>query len=158
MGYITNLNHYLKSPALAGEMLKGNLFLAILFIAAINPILDEVFFRGIIFNELKNNVPIVIAIIIQSFIYSVFYWSIFGVAFLDGILYAIIYLWFKTIWSPIIAHMMTIIFNYLHFFPFVFRKLSLYYYGIPLLVLVLAMFSIFIYLILKNKDKILRFE
>lgn len=81
-------------------------FLSILCFTFI-PIIEEVFFRGFLYNALKSRMPIVVAVILQSivFTYGHPYNSLELIRiFLIGIAFAIIYEKRKNLLSPIFVH------------------------------------------------------
>ena len=94
MLYITKLNQYFKTPSVDVEFMINSPFIATLFLFIIDPILVEVLFRGIFFNELKRISPIIVALIIQAIFFGFIYGTFFN-AFLNGVLLAIIYFMVK---------------------------------------------------------------
>lgn len=74
------------------------------------PILEEILFRGIIFNELRKNLNIILSIIIQALIFAVAHFSLEqGIyTFLLGVTLAAVYTWTESILSNITIH---IVFN-----------------------------------------------
>ena len=87
------------------ENLKHSV-LGIISMIIIAPILEEIIFRGIIFNYLKKYCRVTFAIIIQAIIFGVFHGNFFqGVyAFVLGIVLAIIYIYTDSLWGDIIGH------------------------------------------------------
>ena len=85
---------------------NGNIFVQIFAAAIIAPIMEELLFRGLIYNRLKCKFKIVWSILFSSIIFGVIHGNIvqFIYAFLLGILLAYIYERYKTIWAPIIMH------------------------------------------------------
>jgi uncharacterized protein len=153
--YITNLYKKINTVSYIGQFFSNNLLINILLFFIIGPVLDETFFRGIIFNELKNKTPIAFAIIIQAILFSIFHNILFFIPyFLEGILLAIIYLWFKTIWAPIIANIILCIDLFLHLPGLLITSISKYYFGLPLAIINLVLLMVSLMLICKNKDKI----
>ena len=77
-------------------------FWSILHLAILAPICEEIFFRGILFQKLKEIMPLFLSVIIQGFIFgflnSGYYRNIVHsiVAGLSGILYALLYNYKKT--------------------------------------------------------------
>lgn len=145
---LPNVGHLPSIIALS----KGNQFVAFLILNLTGPIFEGIFYRGMIFNELKKNFPIVMAIILQALIFSICHQKNQMIyAFIAGILFAVIYLWFKTIWAPIIAQ----IINYNVFlYSSTLIKLDSSWYGLPYKLPMLLMVLASIYLIWKNKDVI----
>jgi len=88
------------------------LILGIVSMIIIAPIIEEIVFRGIIFNHLKRNYSILSAIIVQAMIFAVAHGNISqGLsAFLLGIILVLAYMCYNSIFASIILH---IIFNLL---------------------------------------------
>lgn len=70
------------------------------------PIFEEILFRGLIFNELKNNINLIISIIIQATIFAIIHFNIAQAiyTFVLGILASLVYIWTKSIISNILLH------------------------------------------------------
>jgi membrane protease YdiL (CAAX protease family) len=70
------------------------------------PVLEEVIFRGFIFNELKKNISTTKAIGIQAFLFGLLHLNLIqgSYAFLLGLFFAYIYLWTESILGPITLH------------------------------------------------------
>lgn len=84
--------------------------LSMICIIVLIPIFEEILFRGLIFNELKKNMNIVIAVIVQALIFGLAHGNMLqGIyAFILGVILSILYIYTKSIWSNIIGH---IVFN-----------------------------------------------
>ena len=78
----------------------------IIAIVIIAPITEEILFRGLIFNFLREKISITSSIIIQALLFGIIHLNKFQglFAFAAGILFGIIYVWTKSIWSVIILH------------------------------------------------------
>ncbi|WP_177199520.1 CPBP family intramembrane glutamic endopeptidase [Clostridium frigidicarnis] len=80
--------------------------MGILSMVILIPIFEETLFRGLIFRELRNNINIIVGLIIQALIFSAFY-DIFmqmRYSFVIGLILGIIYYWNGSIWASIIPH------------------------------------------------------
>ncbi|MBP2000049.1 membrane protease YdiL (CAAX protease family) [Paenibacillus shirakamiensis] len=70
-------------------------------------IYKETLFRGILMNEFRRVLPVWVAIIIQGVLYGALFFlgdiplSLYG--FLGAVIFALLYVWFKSIWAPITA-------------------------------------------------------
>ncbi|MGG3506089.1 type II CAAX endopeptidase family protein [Paenibacillus lautus] len=70
-------------------------------------IYKETLFRGILMNEFRRVLPVWIAIVIQGVLYGALFFfgdiplSLYG--FLGAVIFALLYVWFKSIWAPIAA-------------------------------------------------------
>lgn len=80
------------------------------------PIFEEIFFRGLVFNELRKNISLLLSIVIQALIFALAHGNVKqGVyTFLLGVITAAAYTWTKSIWSNIAIH---ITFNLLGSLP-----------------------------------------
>jgi membrane protease YdiL (CAAX protease family) len=134
------------------ELVQLNQFLAYLILGLMGPVFEEIFYRGLIFNEFRNNFSTVTAILLQAIIFGILHEVPEMVySFIAGILYSVLYLWLKTIWAPIIAHIIN--YNlYLHSSTLI--KLNSCCYGLPYILPMLAMLIVSIYLLWKNRDEI----
>lgn len=77
----------------------------------ISPISEELIFRGVIFNKLRQIVPLIFAVLISSLVFGSFhsYGSVFS-AFVFGICMCILYLKTENILVPILAHFLNNLF------------------------------------------------
>lgn len=100
----TTYTGYNKITAFA-QLAKSS-YLALFNLIIISPIFEEILFRGMIFNSLKKNIDIVVAIVLQAFIFSVVHGNIiqFIYAFLGGIIYGIIYFKTNSLVAPMLMH------------------------------------------------------
>ena len=95
-----------------GITMSHTSILSMLYIAFFAPIFEEILFRGLILNEIKDNYNIPLAIILQGLMFGVFHGNMlqFLYASFLGIILGVIYIWTKSIYSCILCHM---IFNIL---------------------------------------------
>ena len=54
----------------------ANIILAILGVGIIGPIIEEIIFRGLIFNELKNIMPVSVVIIAQGILFGLCHFNL----------------------------------------------------------------------------------
>ncbi|WP_434293837.1 lysostaphin resistance A-like protein [Clostridium botulinum] len=80
--------------------------LSMVCIIILMPIFEEILFRGLIFNELKKNTNIILAVILQSLIFALFHGNMLqGIyTFILGIILCILYLKTGSLWSNILCH------------------------------------------------------
>lgn len=70
-------------------------------------IYKEMLFRGMIFKELRNLSPLMVAILIQGILYGGLFFSfdipltVYG--FLGAVVFALLYVRYRSIWAPIVA-------------------------------------------------------
>lgn len=84
----------------------------ILGISILTPITEELLFRGIIQGELRKAMPEWAAILIQGIVFAAFHVQPIQISYvlLPGILLGLVYAWTRSLWIPIIMHM---VFNFL---------------------------------------------
>lgn len=95
-------------------LMKGNILFLILIVVVVVPIFEEILFRGLIFNKLKDNMNIYLALVVQAVLFGIFHMNIIqGIyTFILAIIIGLTFIWLKSIWAPIIIHA---IFNSLNF-------------------------------------------
>lgn len=91
-----------------GMVLGGGLWVSILFTTITVPIAEELLFRGAIYGALKKGMAKPIALILQAVIFGVMHGNMIqGIyAFALGVVLALIYERTKSIWAPILMHML----------------------------------------------------
>lgn len=73
----------------------------------VGSVFKEIFFRGLIFNEFRNNFPLVLGILLQGLMYGLLFFSfsmplmIYG--FVGAVLFTVLYVLTDSLWAPIIA-------------------------------------------------------
>ncbi|MBS5953809.1 MAG: CPBP family intramembrane metalloprotease [Paraclostridium bifermentans] len=89
---------------------QTNSILNVICMVVMIPIYEEIIFRGVIFNHLKENYKIGTAIVVQALLFGIAHGNIVqGIyAFILGIVLALMYMYFNSIYSNIMLH---IIFN-----------------------------------------------
>jgi membrane protease YdiL (CAAX protease family) len=106
--YYFNLEHSFAkhNTLIEGILSTNNVLLLLLSTGIMYPVLEEVIFRGFIFNELKKNISTTKAIGIQAFLFGLLHLNLIqgSYAFLLGLFFAYIYLWTGSIWAPIVLH------------------------------------------------------
>lgn len=81
--------------------------LNIMCIVVLVPIYEEIIFRGIIFNHLKENYKIGTAIVVQALLFGIAHGNIVQsiYTFILGIVLALMYMYFNSIYANIMLHM-----------------------------------------------------
>lgn len=89
---------------------QTNSILNVICMVVLIPIYEEIIFRGVIFNHLKENYKIGTAIVVQALLFGIAHGNIVqGIyAFILGIVLALMYMYFNSIYANIMLH---IIFN-----------------------------------------------
>jgi membrane protease YdiL (CAAX protease family) len=85
----------------------GNLVLLILVTVLLVPVLEEVMFRGVIQKRLMGtSMKLPLVILIQALIFGLIHLNVIQMtyAFLVGVLFGLVYAWFRSIWIPIAMH------------------------------------------------------
>ncbi|HEX9059828.1 MAG TPA: type II CAAX endopeptidase family protein [Clostridia bacterium] len=83
-----------------------NILVILLITGILIPIFEEILFRGIIYGELKSKIPVTAAIIIQAALFGIYHMNLLQgmYAFAFGIIFALVYEWFGTIWASVTVH------------------------------------------------------
>jgi len=83
-----------------------NIILQIIAIGIVGPILEEVLFRGLIFHQLRKNIPLVYAVIIQAALFGISHLNVIQgtYAFFIGILLALSFVWSRSLLLPAALH------------------------------------------------------
>ncbi|NLZ51864.1 MAG: CPBP family intramembrane metalloprotease [Thermoanaerobacteraceae bacterium] len=106
--YFFNLeNTFLEYSFFIEKILSSNnVVLLLLSTGILAPVLEEIVFRGFIFNELKKNFSVTKAIFIQAFLFGLVHLNLIqgSYAFLLGLFFAYVYLWTGSIWATVILH------------------------------------------------------
>ncbi len=91
----------------------ANIILAILGVGIIGPIIEEIIFRGLIFNELKNIMPVSVVIIAQGILFGLCHFNLMQsiYAIFMGIMLGVVYAWIKNIWINNISYNFNFIFG-----------------------------------------------
>lgn len=147
------LEEFIKSDVSSNTEIYFGSLLHLIFLA---PICEEIFFRGIIFQKLKNVMPLFIAIIIQSFIFGIFHGAFSGhliqslLAMLSGIIYSLLYNHTNNLTISILLHIF-------HNLLLVILNLSFFDFNINSTILIgisLLFFLLFIILFKYNENKL----
>jgi len=133
---------------------KGSFILGLLSSVLIVPAFEEILFRGLIFNELKKNMALPIAFLIQSTIYAISQPNLVAIifGFIGGSIFALSYIWLKSLWAPVILQTSSC------FFMMIFRRIGVHQIfrncgEIPMIIFILvAAFGIAYIMILIRKD------
>lgn len=85
---------------------SGSIFIEIVSAVIAAPVLEELFFRGMIYKRLRDIVNVKAAIIISALFFGAFHGNLVQLvyAFIIGLMLAYVYEKFKTIWVPIVFH------------------------------------------------------
>lgn len=80
--------------------------LSVLCLVLVGPVIEEIIFRGIIFNDLRAHVNVAAAVIIQAFVFGLYHMNLMqGIyAGVIGLVFGVIYVWTKSIFASMTAH------------------------------------------------------
>lgn len=86
---------------------SGSIFIEIVSAVIAAPVLEELFFRGMIYKRLRDIVNVKAAVVISALFFGAFHGNLVQLvyAFIIGFMLAYVYEKFKTIWVPIVFHM-----------------------------------------------------
>lgn len=78
----------------------------IIYIVVLGPIMEEILFRGLMFNRLSKGFGVACALILQSIAFGIYHSNLVQGIYTGvlGILFAFVYIRFKTIFAPILLH------------------------------------------------------
>ncbi len=84
----------------------GSPLMIILSVIILGPIIEEIIFRGLVINELKGKMPLIIVIIIQALIFGVIHgnWLQIAYAAIIGILLGFVAIWTRSVWPSVLIH------------------------------------------------------
>jgi len=101
---INNIVMYMKGNNYFTNIIM--MLVIVLSLGILGPIIEEVVFRGLILQALMKKMNIVMAILIESFLFSIFHSNLFQVigTFMFGILLSIVFIRYESIIVPIILH------------------------------------------------------
>lgn len=104
------LKSYFEAHDKLMETLVGgsNIIIAFIGTAIVAPIIEEILFRGLVFNELKKAMSVTVAVVLQGVLFGIYHMQVVQGAYaaIFGILMGLAYVWTKSIWSSIIIHIM----------------------------------------------------
>lgn len=129
------LNFLLKTSLFDNN---NNLIITLISTGLIGPIIEELMFRGIIYNELKNKYKNMKAILITTIFFAVIHFNIIQVLYALAIGFILIFVYekYKNIKAPIILHMASNITTTL-FLPILIQNNFLINYSVFLICLIL---------------------
>lgn len=85
---------------------SNNLYISLISSGIIGPIIEELLFRGIIYNNLKTRYPVMKSIIITTLVFSLLHFNIIETlyALILGFMLIYVYEKYKNIKAPIVLH------------------------------------------------------
>ncbi|MBN2535925.1 MAG: CPBP family intramembrane metalloprotease [Spirochaetales bacterium] len=97
--HIPQFNEYVN------DAVRGNLFFTLVMMGTILPFCEEILFHGLIFNEMRNHLPLVFVLFGHSLVYMVFQPSpqVAVFAYINYIIYALIFIFTDSLWGPVLT-------------------------------------------------------
>lgn len=92
---------------LMSSLLNNTSFaVTLLGVGILIPVFEEILFRGIVFNELKRNMRVLPALILQAVIFGAFHMNLTQAIYTSilAIALGLVYIWTKSLWGPILIH------------------------------------------------------
>jgi membrane protease YdiL (CAAX protease family) len=87
------------------------LYLIVIPMFTLGPLAEELFFRGFLYNALRQRIMLPAAVLAQALVFSLIHYRTtyfspvqIGVVFFMGCVLAGVYEWRKTLWAPIMLH------------------------------------------------------
>lgn len=95
-----------KYQEVAQTLYSGGVLLEIITVGILGPICEELIFRGLMFRRMREYTKPVIAVIASALVFAIYHGNIVqGVyAFVLGIVMAVCYQRFQTLWASIVIH------------------------------------------------------
>lgn len=89
--------------------------LALVVNGLLAPVVEEIIFRGVVFNRLKINNKFITSVIISALVFGVYHQNIVqgAYAFLMGCIIAVLYEWFGHFYVPVAVHVVSNVLVYL---------------------------------------------
>ncbi len=97
-----------ETQKIFGLVFEGNsTFLLILGVGMLLPAIEEIIFRGLVLSELRKNVNVIPAVLIQAALFGIYHMNLSQAiyAFIMGIVLGLICIWTKSIWPSMVLHM-----------------------------------------------------
>ena len=84
-----------------------NFIVMLVLVGIVAPIVEETFFRGMVYGWLRTRMPIVVAVVVSAVVFSAVhvYPILLPALFVVGLFLAAVYEWSKSLWVPIFLHM-----------------------------------------------------
>ncbi len=105
--FFTELPRYFpEHQQLLEPMFAQHFLVSIIGLGLIASLAEEIGFRGIIFNRMREDIPVMAAVFLQAVFFGFIHFNVLqsSYAFILGLLIGFLYLWTGSIWGPIIAH------------------------------------------------------
>ena len=130
-----------------------NIFILVLTSGIVGPIIEELIFRGLLYNGFKEEYTPMLSIIITSVLFSIFHTGIINIVYSFALSFLLIYVYekYKTIKAPIIMHITSNIFVML--FVYILSLSSLVNY-ILLIIFIIGLLLMY-FKVIKKDNKIM---
>ena len=110
VGGLNNIIHFTNNY----DNVNSNVFVYLICTGILGPILEEILFRGIVYNKLKKFNKNMKSIVLASLIFAFFHQTLVQVIYAFCLSFILIYVYekYKTIKAPIIVHIVSNVINY----------------------------------------------
>ncbi len=105
--FFTELPRYFpEHQQLLEPMFAQHFLVSLIGLGLIASFVEEIGFRGIIFNRMFEDIPVMAAVFLQAVFFGFIHFNVLqsSYAFILGLLIGFLYLWTGSIWAPIVAH------------------------------------------------------
>ena len=106
--FFTQLPQYFpEHQELLEPMFHQHVLVSVLGLGVMASLVEEIGFRGLIFNRMRQELPVAVALIIQAVIFGAIHMNVLqsSYAFILGILLGLIFIWTSSLWAPILLHL-----------------------------------------------------
>ncbi len=99
-------DHVADFEKLIKPLMDGSFIGVVFTVGIVAPVFEEILFRGLIYNELRKSMPVGVAVLLQAVAFAIFHGNLVQGVYtvVIGIVFALVYIWFKSIWAAIAIH------------------------------------------------------
>lgn len=140
---------------ISSNVMANNIWLQIVTLIILGPFMEELLFRGLIYNRLKKVNDTSIAAYVSAIIFGVYHLNLVqGIyTFIIGILLVFVYEKYNSLWAPYMLHMaanaMAVIINYL---PISVKINNHWYIKLPVMIIEVAILAMVVYKFMYKKN------
>lgn len=140
---------------ISSNVMANNIWLQIVTLIILGPFMEELLFRGLIYNRLKKISDSSIAAYVSAIIFGVYHLNLVqGIyTFIIGILLVFVYEKYNSLWAPYMLHMaanaMAVIINYL---PISVKINNYWYIKLPVMIIEVAILAMVVYKFMYKKN------
>ena len=99
-------DHMADFEKLIKPLMDGSFIGVVFTVGIVAPVFEEILFRGLIYNELRKSMPAWVSVLLQAVAFAIFHgnWVQGVYTVVIGIVFALVYIWLKSIWAAIAIH------------------------------------------------------